>query len=52
MSVRVHLGERPQSPELKRMPVWAIASWVFAVAFGVLFWALLFYAAAVIVRHV
>ena len=45
------LSERPQYPELTRMPVWAIASWAFAVAFGVVFWTLLFYSATVIMRH-
>jgi hypothetical protein len=46
------VGERPQNPELTDMPVWAIAAWVFAVALGVVFWTLLFYAAAVIMRRV
>jgi hypothetical protein len=52
MPVQRLFGERPQDPEPTRMPVWAIASWVFALALGVVFWTLLFYAAAFIIWHV
>src|SRR5271170_4209747 len=51
MAAPRHLCEQPENPELTRMPVGAIASWAFAVAFGVAFWTLLFHVAPVIIRH-